>query len=206
MNDLVKNKCHIPHAATMFFLGYFHFGQVFLCNGKIFVANTKMDYSENREPHVNTMVLTELYEIETDNYSIKTILGDKTLSAKTIKEWLEQPCDLNYEIDNQYSEVIKYLNQYSKETFKTDRYLFYSKKDKDYNITNNIYAYDLKNQAEMKLYIPYKWDKKEQKAVTPTELKDVIVEDLSGKSSVYQQRQCRKVLRHPKFRIFPQKL
>ena len=39
-----------------------------------------------------------------------------------------------------------------------------------------------------------------------SKLKDVIVEDLSGKSSVYQQRQCRKVLRHPKFRIFPQKL
>lgn len=190
--NLIKNKCHIPQTATMFFLGYFHFGQVFLCNGNIYVANTKTEYSESRELLLNTMVLTELYEIETDNCNIRVILGDKTLSIETIKDWLEQPCDLNYEIDNSFYDVIKFLNSYSKEAFKTDCYLFYSKKDKDYNFTNNIYAYDLKNHAEIKLYIPYKWDKETQKAVTPTELKDIIVEDLSRKLSVYQQRQCKK--------------
>ena len=190
--NLIKNKCHISQTATMFFLGYFHFGQVFLCNGKIYVVNTKTNYSKNREPLVNTMILTELYEIEINNYSFKVILGDETLAKETITNWLEQPCDLNYKIDNTYQEIIKYLNNYSKETFKTDRYLFYSKKDNDYNFTNNIYAYDLKNKAEIKLYIPYKWDNTEQKEVTPTELKDVIAENLSGKLSVYQQRQCKK--------------
>ena len=55
--NLIKNKCHISQTATMFFLGYFHFGQVFLCNGKIYVAKTKMNYSKNREPLVNTMIL-----------------------------------------------------------------------------------------------------------------------------------------------------
>ena len=86
--DLVKNKCHISKTATMFFFGCFHFGQVFFCNGKIYVANTKIDYSKNRELLVNTMVLTELHEIETNNYRIRKILGDKTLSTKTIIEQL----------------------------------------------------------------------------------------------------------------------
>lgn len=190
--DLIKNKCQIPQSAVMFFLGYFHFGQVFLCNGIIYVAKTSMEYSETREPVVETMVLTELYKVCINDFEVKTVLGGKTLSFETITGWLEQPCDLNYEIDNTYSEVINYLNDYSRETFKTERYLFYFKKDNDYNFINNIYAYDVKNQAEMKLYVPYKWDNTEQKEVTPIELKDVIVEDLSGKLSVYQQRQCKK--------------
>jgi len=190
--DLIKNKCHIPQTAIMFFLGYFHFGQVFLCNGKIFVANTSLKYTDTREPIVETMVLTELYEIIFDKNEIKTIIGDKKLSIATLADWFEQPCDLTYGIDNTYYEVIKYLNSYSKETFKTDRYIFYSKKDNDYNFTTNIYAYDTKNQAEMKLYIPYKWSKSEHKEVTPTELKDIVIEDLSSKLSVYQQRQCKK--------------
>ena len=190
--DLIKNKCHIPQSAVMFFLGYFHFGQVFLCNGKIYVAKTSMEYSETREPIVETMVLTELYEIDTKTFGIITVLGDKVLSEETRTEWLEEPCDLNYEIDSTYSEVIKYLNNYSKETFKTDRYLFYSKKDNDYNFINNIYAYDTKNKAEIKLYIPNIWSDKEQAYILPKELKDITAEDLSGKLSVYQQRQCKK--------------
>jgi hypothetical protein len=52
--DLIKNKCQIPQSAVMFFLGYFHFGQVFLCNGIIYVAKTSMEYSETREPVVET--------------------------------------------------------------------------------------------------------------------------------------------------------
>ena len=176
----------------MFFLGYFHFGQVFLCNGKIYVAKTSMEYTETREPIVETMVLTELYEVCISDFEIKTVLGGETLSYETLTEWLEQPCDLNFEIDNTYHEIIKYLNNYSKETFKTDRYLFYSKRDSDYNFINNIYAYDVKNKAEIKLYIPYKWDNTEQKEVPPTELKNITVDNLSGELSVYQQRQCKK--------------
>ena len=190
--DLIKNKCQIPQSAVMFFLGYFHFGQVFLCNGIIYVAKTSMEYTETREPIVETMVLTELYKVDTNTFEITTVLGDKVLSSETLTDWLEQPCDLNYEIDYTYSEVIKYLNNYSNETFKTYRYLFYSKKDNDYNFINNIYAYDTKNQAEIKLYIPNIWSDKEQIYIPPRELKDITAEDLSGRLSVYQQRQCKK--------------
>lgn len=190
--DLIKNKCQIPQSAVMFFLGYFHFGQVFLCNGSIYVAKTSMEHTEKREPILETMTLTELYEVCINKFEIKTVLGNKTLSSETLTDWLKQPCDLNYEIDNTYSEVIKYLNNYTKKSFRTDRYLFYSKRDNDYNFINNIYAYDIKNQIEIKLYIPDNWSDKEQKYISPTRLKDIVVDDLGLNISDYQKQQFKK--------------
>jgi hypothetical protein len=197
--DLIKEKLYIPKNDLIFFIGYFYFGQVFLHNQKVYVANTKMEHTETREPIVDTMVLSELYEIRTDNYEINAIIKSENFNKDDFIQnifipWSEQPCDLNYEIDNTYSEVINYLNSYTKETFKTNRYLFYSKRDNDYNFINNIYAYDLKTQTEMKLYIPNKWEEinGEWLDVPPQDLADITVDDLGQNLSDYSKRECKK--------------
>lgn len=203
--DLVKNECQIPKSAVMFFLGYFHFGQVFLCNGKIYVANTKSEYLKNREPIVESMTLTELHEIELlndypktiDDLIIKTILPDDKPNFNTDKFlfWIDEPCDINHEIDVPYYEVIKFLNNYTRDTFSTDRYFFYSKQDVDFNFINNFYVYDKKNKLEFKLYSLDEWSELGENAwvyTPPLCLKDVIIDDLGQNFSEYQKLKSKK--------------
>ena len=203
--DLLRKLCNLSDSATLFFLGNFYFGQVFLCNSKIYVVKEKIKYSDNSEPVLETMELYELHEITllneypktADDIKMNTIISAKDFDKDTFIQdifipWIDEPCDLNYEIDNPYYEVIKYLNSYTKETFRTDRYLFYPKSDSDLSFVTNIYAYDLKNQTEMKLYIPYKWNDEEQKAIPPQNLYDVTADDFGKNISNYQKRQCKK--------------
>ena len=206
-SNLIKSECKILQSATMFFLGYFYFGQIFLCNGKIYISNTEFEYDKNREPIADTMTLTELNEIVLlkdypkieNDIKIKTIIATNNSSLTDIVDnflnWIDEPCDLNEEIDNPYWEVIKFLNDYTQETFKTERYKFYSKKDDDYNFINNIYAYDLKNNIEMKLYTPLESEKidGEWKWITPKKALDVAVDDLGKNISNYQKLQCKKI-------------
>ena len=203
--DLVKNECQIPKSAVMFFLGNFHFGQVFLCNGKIYVANTKSEYLKNREPIVESMTLTELHEIELlndypktiDDLIIKTILPDDKPNFNTDKFlfWIDEPCDINHEIDVPYYEVIKFLNNYTRDTFSTDRYFFYSKQDVDFNFINNFYVYDKKNKLEFKLYSLDEWSELGENAwvyTRPLCLKDVIIDDFGQNFSEYQKLKSKK--------------
>ncbi len=198
--NLIQDKCNLNKTSTVFFLGYFYFGQIFLYDNILYVANISMDSAI--DPDVSTMKLTELYRIKLlkdypvnqEDINCEAIITNRKnlFTPEKFLFWIDEPCDINYEIDKPYYEIIKFLNNYTKETFRTERYLFYSKKDNDYNFINNIYAYDLKNQAEMKLYAIEKDPNNDGNYIPPQELKDIAIDDLSGKLSIYQQRQCKK--------------
>lgn len=200
--DLIKDKLRQDKAGNIFFLGYFHFGQVILIDGSLIVANIYTGQTGGVMPDVADMKLTELhrirllkeYPVSPEDIECEIIIANKEniFSIEKFLFWIDEPCDITYEIDVPYYKIIKFLKNYTKETFKTKRYLFYSKRDDDYSLINNIYAYDLKKHAEMKLYTFTDQFDNDGKCLPPQKLRDIVIEDLSGKLSGYQLRQCKK--------------
>ena len=205
--DLVKEHCNIPAETPMYLLSLAWGHYFFLCDGVLYITNTTLAIdSVTKEAIVSSMELIELYKVQMYKDYPKTlkdiaffveILKDPrcTFTPDEFFDWIDSPCDINHEIDAPYYEVIKFLNGYNKETFRTDRYLFYSKKDADLNFINNLYAYDTKKQLEMKLYTfddyaefgEHAWE-----CTPPLSLKDVVVDDLGQGMSDYQKRECKK--------------
>ena len=205
--DLVKKKCNIDSDTLMFLLSTARGHYFFLCNGFVYIANTNIEIdSQTREPIVSSMELLELYKVKMYQDYPKTlkdiafyveILKDprRTFTPDEFLDWIDSPCDINYEIDAPYYEVVKYLNGYNEESFRTDRYLFYSKKDNDFNFINNLYAYDLKTKIEVKLYTldsGSEVGKSVWEYTPPQMLKDVIIDDLDNNISDYQKQQIKK--------------
>ncbi len=205
--DLVKEHCNIPSETPMYLLSLARGHYFFLCNGVLYITNTTLAIdSVTKEAIVSSMELIELYKVQMFKDYSKTlkdiaffveILKDPryTFTPDEFLDWVDSPCNINHEIDVPYYEVIKFLNRYNKDTFRTDRYLFYSKRDTDLNFINNLYAYDTKNQIEMKLYTfddyaefgEHAWE-----YTPPLSLKDVVVDDLGQNISDYQKRECKK--------------
>jgi len=200
--DLIKQKVGINNSALMYFLGYFYFGEVLLCNKKLYVYTSEFEFDSNKKIIVDKTALTELHEITllkeypktASDIECKTIISsDKSkFSIDNFLFWIDEPCNLTENINNPFYEIIKFLNGYTKELFKTDRYLFYSKPDNDYTWILNIYAYDLKNNAEIKLYSTDNWDENSNKYLPPENLQDVVANKLDSNLSVFQLRECKK--------------
>lgn len=202
---LIKKQCNINEAETVYFLCHHKWKQIFLINGIIYVANVSCELDKNRHRVISSMSLVELYKIKLYNKYPKT-LKDISFEVVILKDprftflpdeffdWIDTPSEINEAVDFPYYKVIKFLNNYSKDIFRTERYQFYSKWDGDANFITNIYAYDLKNQAEMKLYIPTKSEKIDDKwgFLPPEKVQDIVLDDLSGKLSSYQKLQCKK--------------
>ena len=201
---LIKKQCNINEAETVYFLCHHKWKQIFLINGIIYVANVTCELDKNRHRVISSMNLVELYKIKLYNKYPKTlkdisfevvILKDPrfTFQPDEFFDWIDMPSEINEAVDLPYYKVIKFLNNYSKDIFRTERYQFYSKWDGDGNFITNIYAYDLKNQAEMKLYIPTKSAKIDGKweFLSPETAKDVVIDDLSGQLSNYAKLQCK---------------
>ena len=201
---LIKKQCNINEAETVYFLCHHKWKQIFLINGIIYVANVTCELDKNRHRVISSMSLVELYKIKLYNKYPKTlkdisfevvILRDPrfTFLPDEFFDWIDMPSEINEAVDLPYYKVIKFLNNYSKDIFRTERYQFYSKWDGDGNFITNIYAYDLKNQAEMKLYIPTKSAKIDGKweFLSPETVKDVVIDDLSGQLSNYAKLQCK---------------
>jgi len=109
--------------------------------------------------------------------------------------WIETPSTINVEIDLPYYKVIKFLQNYNSKTFKTDNFLFYSKKDDEFCYTLNFYAKDLKNNIELKLYVPDKVAEQENgewKTIPPQKVYDILIDDLGNNISNYQKLKCKK--------------
>ena len=201
---LIKKQCNINEAETVYFLCHHKWKQIFLINGIIYVANVTCELDKNRHRVISSMNLVELYKIKLYNKYPKT-LKDISFEVVILKDprftflpdeffdWIDMPSEINEAVDLPYYKVIKFLNNYSKDIFRTERYQFYSKWDGDSNFITNIYAYDLKNQAEMKLYIPTKSAKIDGKweFLSPETVKDVVIDDLSGQLSNYAKLQCK---------------
>ena len=222
LTELLRQKCKIPKAENMFYLGWvYYLGNVFLCGGKIYIARTDKDGCFIDEDAANSVKLTDLRVITllTDypkskkenfyivplEYSIRTLL--KVIIVQTILSgedfnvddflfWTDSPCDINTTVDVPFYEIIKFLNGYKKKLFQTERYIFYPKKDDDYNFTTSFYAYDKKLKTEIKLYTFDSWA--DDKCIPPQKLRNIVVDDLSENLSDYQKRQSPKCYRFSK--------
>lgn len=145
-----------------------------LKNGE--VADFKMIKPDDTTPEYN-----EVYGVKFDETR-------KCLTQEFFKIWYDSPCRVNEFVNVPYSKAIEFLQNYKKTTFHTNKYLFYAKRDNDLTWAYYIYAYDLKNKAEMKIYI----DDCYIDTYFPEKLRNIYVKDLSGKLSDYQKLQCKK--------------
>ena len=202
--EMIKTILNIPKNSRIYFLYYSRGLDCFLFKNKIIISNWSCERDEHKNHIVDSMKVTDLYVITllkeypktNEDIIFETIKqGEKQYTIDNFLNWIDMPSIINGEIDLPYYKIIKFLQGYNKTTFKTDNYLFYSKKDDEYCYTLNIYAKDLRNNAELKLYIPDKnieTDCGEWITIPPQNMRDVFAVDLSGKLSKYQIRQCKK--------------
>lgn len=204
--DLVKKECNITPSKRMFIVGGWNGREYFLCDDKVYVAN--FEYERNNKGIISASTLTSLYAITLKNKEVvnfKTIIPDDTtpkfrefhgtkldVTKKLYTEddflaWYNSPCEVNEFVDVSYSEAIEFLQNYKKTTFKTNRYLFYAKRDNDLSWCFFIYAKDLKTGSDFKIYTEGGLE-----SYFPDNPRKVFVEDLTGKTTKYQLRQCKK--------------
>jgi len=201
---LIKKKCGFENG-TAFFLGHYKFREIFLINGTIYISSILSVFDSDKGSKNSTLDLCELYKIalkkdypkNLDDISFDTIIQRSPrykFTSKEFLEWIDEPSEITENIDNPYYEIIKFLNNYSKNLFKTDNFLFYPKADGDSNFITNIYAYDIKNQLEMKLYIPDKWEEINNiwTLIAPSAVKDIVIDDLGQNVSNYQKLKCKR--------------
>ena len=158
--------------------------EYFLCENTVYIATFGVD--DKKE-----LIFTSLYAvILTKEVDLQEIISDNGVEKYTkedFMDWLDSPCTTTEMVDISFKEAIKFLQNYRKSTFKTENYLYYVKRDNDYTWTDNFYAYNLKHSAELKIYIkPY------LQTFLPDGIKDIFVEDLSGKLSKNQILECKK--------------
>lgn len=197
--ELIKSTCNIPQPENMFYFGWvYYLGNVFLCSGKIYIARTDKDGYFIDEDAANSVKLTDLrvitllkdYPKSEKDIVVKTILSGEDFKVEDFLFWADSPCDINTAIDAPFYEIIKFLNGYKRDLFQTERYIFYPKKDDDYNFTTSFYAYDKKSKKEIKLYTFDFWA--DDKCIPPQKLRNIVVDDLSENLSDYQKRQCKR--------------
>ncbi len=201
--ELIKSELKLPLNARIYYLCYSNWFNYFLYKNKVIISIFDCDrniYDCNLE----SLKLTDLYVITLLNEYPKTCSdiifetvkqGEKAYIPEDFLNWIDMPSEINVEVDLPYYKVIKFLQKYNHKTFRTKDYLFYSKKDNEFCYTLNWYAKDLKNNAELKLYIPDKFVEQttgEWKNIPPQNLRDFIAVDLSGKLSKNKIRQCKK--------------
>ena len=202
--DTVKKYFGISHSKRVFALDWWFDRDYFLCGDKVYAVY--FNYTDNvpYKPVVNSAYVITLENGKISNFEEikpddttqcihKTHLGiniDKTrkcLTEEHFKLWYDSPVQVNEYVDVPHKKAIEFLQNYKKDTFKNDRYLFYVKRDEDYTWKYFVYAYDLKTKAELKIYVDtYIYTK------FPEKLSEIYVKDLSGKLSKHQVLQCKK--------------
>lgn len=203
--ETVKKHFGIPNSKRVYALERWCRREYFLCDNKIYVMCFK--YEGDKYPYIpiieSAYVVTlkneKDFEFETvipDDTTPKTYMAwqcievdctQKLYTREDFLTWLDSPCRTTAEVNVTYRQVIKFLQNYKKDTFNQGRYLFYAKRDKDYTWTYFIYAYDLLTKTELKIYV----DDYIQTEF-PEKLSEIYVKDLSGKLSDYQILQCKK--------------
>ncbi len=199
--NLIKKYFKIKSNKRVFAFYIWCRREYFLCDNKVYIVC--FDWKNNNiafeSLYVATLKNGNVINFETiipDDTTPKTKIywdcievdcKNKLYTKEEFLTWLNSPCTTTEMVDVTYKQAIKFLQNYKKDTFKTDNYLFYIKRDKDYTWADNFYAYDIKNQAEMKLYFNSYID-----TFLPVKSKDIFVEDLSGKLSEFQLRKCKK--------------
>lgn len=200
----VKKYFGITNSKRVYTLGSWQGREYFLCEDKVYVVD--FDYTDNDvyKPIVDAAYIITIKDGNISNFEVikpddttpkfievRGVKFDRTrkvLTKEDIELWYKTPVRVNEFVDVPHSKAIEFLRNYRKTTFKTDRYLFYTKRDKDLTWLYFIYAYDLKTKAELKIYV----DDCYINTILPEKLNQIYVKDLSGKLSDYQVLQCKK--------------
>ena len=119
---------------------------------------------------------------------VENIISDAVFNMDNFLFWIDSPSDINSKIDAPFYEVIKYLNRYTKDTFKKDGYCFYPEDDDNYNDMMNFHAVNEKTKEEVILYADEHYDETNKKRLPTQNLYEIAVDDLSGKLSLYRKR------------------
>ena len=201
--DTVKKYFSISNSKRMYALDWWVDRYYFLCEDKVYAVNFDYIDSNPYKPTINSAYTITLKNGEIDNFEIikpddttpkyeefRGIKQDKTrkiLTKEHFKLWYKSPVQVNEFVNVSHSTAIKFLQDYKKNTFHDNRYLFYVKRDNDYTWTYFIYAYDLQTKTELKIFVDCYIDTK-----FPEKLSEIYIKDLSKKLSKYQILQCKK--------------
>jgi len=200
--DFIKKYFNIPFDKRVFWLERWCGRDYFLCGNRVFIV--EFEYDKERNCSFSSLYIANIDEdivleavIPSDGipkFRIwRDIQIDETKYLYTKEEfltWYNSPVQINTRVNVPHSKAIEFLQKYKKTTFKTDRYLFYVKRDNDLTFTFFIYAKDLKTDADLKIYTNIYYTNIYESY--PQDLRDIFVEDFSGKLSKYQLRQCKK--------------
>ena len=149
--DCLKTICKLNKNARVYYLDTWQLKSYFLCGNKIYVATFKYEDENYLNPSIEL-----LYSIKLDkDFELTEIITD-TNTQYTIKDfnlWYESPTQVNELVNVSNKKAIEFLQKYNKNTFKTERYLFYVKRDKDTTWSFYIYVKDLKTNIEAKIYL-----------------------------------------------------
>ena len=185
----IKTALNICKTKTIYTLDSWNKWNYFLYDNKIIVVD--MTYPEGIKEDSSIYSITLLCDFPQSVRDVKFEIikeGSAKYSLNEFFLWMSEPCQITEMIDVPYSDVVTFLRNYRINTFKTDRYCFYVKRDKDYSLSFNIYAKDLKLNTDLKIYVEMGLP---LTTVFPEKIKDIIIDDLSGKLSNYRINQCR---------------
>ena len=203
--ELIKEILNIPKNSRIYFLGYSRGFNYFLYKNKVIISSWNCERDIKQDYIVDTMEITDLYTIAlpreeypyTNNWvEFRTI--KQTTNSHGVGKFMGMctyPSIITIEVDSPYYKVIKFLQSYNLKTFKTDNFLFYPKKDNEFCYTLNFYAKDIKNNTELKLYVPNKSAEQENgewKTIPPQKVYDILIDDLGNNISNYQKLKCKK--------------
>ena len=203
--ELIIEILEIPKNTRVYFLGYSREFNYFLYKNKVIISSWNCERDIKQDYIVDTMEITDLYTIAlpreeypyTNNWvEFRTI--KQTTNSHGVGKFMGMctyPSIITVEVDSPYYKVIKFLQSYNLKTFKTDNFLFYPKKDNEFCYTLNFYAKDLKNNIELKLYVPDKVVEQENgewKVIPPKTTYDILIDDLGNNISNYQKLKCKK--------------
>lgn len=193
MIKAVKSVLKIRSSERVFTLGSRGGFNYFLHKNRVIVSNFYEENSkelDNKYLYTIDLLCENPKEIKDIDFKVlKKAQGNKNYTAEDFLVWINEPSNISQKVDIPFYKVIKFLQNYKMTTFKTENYLFYAKRDKDFTWLFNIYAKDLKNNAELKIYTNCK---DYINSYFPEKSSDIFIEDLSGKLSEYKIKQCKK--------------
>ena len=201
--ETVKKYFGISNSKRVYALDWWCDRYYFLCDDKVYAVYFEYENKDAYKPIVSSAYVITLKDGEVSDFKVikpddttpkfnevhgvKFDITRKILTKEHFGLWYSSPCRVNLFVDVPYSKAIEFLQNYKRDTFKTDRYLFYAKRDKDLTWKYFIYAFDLKTKTELKIYVDDWMD-----TDLPVKLSELYVKDLSGKLSDYQILQCKK--------------
>lgn len=195
---------NVPKNLRIYFLCYSREFNYFLYKNKVIISSWNCERDEHKDFIVDTMRITDLFVItmlkeypKSDNDIIfETIIqGENSYTIEHFLNWIDMPSTINVDVDMPYYKIIEFLQSYNLKAFKTDNFIFYSKKDDEFCYTLNFYAKDIKNNIELKLYVPYKSAEQENgewKTIPPQKVYDILIDDLGNNISNYQKLKYKK--------------